>query len=143
MCLISSVNTTSSPMSKTKRSCWSSLTMSSWRSERRKIWCMRNATTQSRFSWITYIQYRSVGIYLKIRLHFDRIQISQIGRVVQQLQSRPYYLFLYLDALMTRDPNLVFAFSDLQVCPVFYIVLQFLVTLTNRSNCSLSSPHRD
>jgi hypothetical protein len=48
---------------------------------------------------------------------FDRLVYLQIGRVVQQLQSRPYYLFLYLDALMTRDPNLVSGFADLQVCP--------------------------
>ncbi|KAG6894266.1 hypothetical protein C0992_006840 [Termitomyces sp. T32_za158] len=40
----------------------------------------------------------------------------EIGRVVQQLESSPYYLFLYLDALvMEKDPNLVSDFADLQV----------------------------
>jgi len=50
-----------------------------------------------------------------ITLLVDHIHSIPIGRVVQQLRSRPYYLFLYLDALMTRDPNLVSGFADLQV----------------------------
>jgi len=34
---------------------------------------------------------------------------------VQQLQNRPYYLFLYLDALIEKDTHLVSEFADLQV----------------------------
>lgn len=47
---------------------------------------------------------------------------SQITRVVQQLRARPYYLFLYLDALAGKDPYVVSTFADLQVrilMPVF------------------------
>lgn len=36
-------------------------------------------------------------------------------RVVQQLQNRPYYLFLYLDALIEKDAHLASEFADLQV----------------------------
>jgi hypothetical protein len=39
----------------------------------------------------------------------------QIGRVVQQLQGRPYYLFLYLDALFEKDPHSASNFADTQV----------------------------
>jgi hypothetical protein len=35
--------------------------------------------------------------------------------VVQQLRERPYYLFLYLDALFKKDPELPSEFADLQV----------------------------
>ena len=35
--------------------------------------------------------------------------------MVQQLQQRPYYLFLYLDALVQKDSQLVASFADLQV----------------------------
>jgi len=35
--------------------------------------------------------------------------------VVQQLQQRHYYLFLYLDALSRMDPHLVTGFANLQV----------------------------
>lgn len=34
---------------------------------------------------------------------------------MQQLQNRPYYLFLYLDALIEKDTHLVSEFADLQV----------------------------
>jgi hypothetical protein len=39
----------------------------------------------------------------------------KVGRVVQQLQSRPYFLFLYLDALMDKEPHMVSPFADVQV----------------------------
>lgn len=39
----------------------------------------------------------------------------QISRVVQQLQKSPYYLFLYLDALVHKDSQLVTEFADIQV----------------------------
>ncbi|KAF7301087.1 Vacuolar assembling protein [Mycena indigotica] len=39
----------------------------------------------------------------------------QIGRVVAQLQSRPYFLFLYLDALMEKESHMVSEFADVQV----------------------------
>lgn len=41
--------------------------------------------------------------------------LTQIARVVQQLQSRPYFLFLYLHALSKKDPNLTSDFADTQV----------------------------
>ncbi|KAF9449029.1 vacuolar protein sorting-associated protein 41 [Macrolepiota fuliginosa MF-IS2] len=50
-----------------------------------------------------------------IRLLVNNIHSIPIIRVVQQLQNKPYYLFLYLDALVERDPHLVSEFADLQV----------------------------
>ena len=39
----------------------------------------------------------------------------QMARVVQQLQDRPYYLYLYLNALFQKDPHLASAYADTQV----------------------------
>lgn len=39
----------------------------------------------------------------------------QIAKVVRQLQERPYYLYLYLDALFERDPQLAMEFAERQV----------------------------
>ncbi|KAJ7717660.1 hypothetical protein B0H16DRAFT_1610599 [Mycena metata] len=50
-----------------------------------------------------------------IRLLVDHIHSIPVGRVVQQLQSRPYFLFLYLDALMDKEPHMVSEFADVQV----------------------------
>ncbi|KAF8165888.1 vacuolar assembling protein VPS41 [Crassisporium funariophilum] len=50
-----------------------------------------------------------------ITLLVDNIHSIPITRVVQQLQQRPYYLFLYLDALVHIDSQLVSGFADLQV----------------------------
>ncbi|KIY49134.1 vacuolar protein sorting-associated protein 41 [Fistulina hepatica ATCC 64428] len=50
-----------------------------------------------------------------ITLLVDHTHSIPIGRVVHQLQSRPYYLFLYLHALTERDPQLVTNDADLQV----------------------------
>ncbi|TFK43987.1 vacuolar assembling protein VPS41 [Crucibulum laeve] len=50
-----------------------------------------------------------------ITLLVDNIHSIPISRVVQQLQARPYYLFLYLDAVVGKDPHLVSDFADLQV----------------------------
>ncbi|KAF6748944.1 vacuolar protein sorting 41 [Ephemerocybe angulata] len=50
-----------------------------------------------------------------IKLLVDNIHSIPINRVVQQLQKRPDYLFLYLDALVEKDPHLVSEFADLQV----------------------------
>ncbi|KAG6812138.1 hypothetical protein H0H92_004137 [Tricholoma furcatifolium] len=51
-----------------------------------------------------------------ITLLVNNIHSIPIGRVVQQLESSPYYLFLYLDALVTeKDPTLISDFADLQV----------------------------
>ncbi|PSS08839.1 hypothetical protein PHLCEN_2v3454 [Hermanssonia centrifuga] len=50
-----------------------------------------------------------------ITLLVDHIHSIPIGRVVQQLQSRPYYLYLYLDALFAKDPHLTSHFADAQV----------------------------
>ena len=56
------------------------------------------------------------------------VDLGQIIRVVQQLQSKPYYLFLYLDALVEKDSHLVSGFADLQVRALY--VLWSLKTLT-------------
>ncbi|KAF8885807.1 hypothetical protein BD779DRAFT_1532495 [Infundibulicybe gibba] len=50
-----------------------------------------------------------------ITLLVDNTHSISIGRVVQQLQTKPYYLFLYLHALVDKDPHLVSNFADLQV----------------------------
>ncbi|KAJ7265984.1 vacuolar protein sorting-associated protein 41 [Mycena haematopus] len=50
-----------------------------------------------------------------IVLLVDHIHSIPVGRVVQQLQSRPYFLFLYLDALMDKEPHMVSPFADVQV----------------------------
>ncbi|KAI0684181.1 vacuolar protein sorting-associated protein 41 [Cytidiella melzeri] len=50
-----------------------------------------------------------------ITLLVDNIHSIPIGRVVQQLQTRQYYLHLYLDALFARDTHLTSDFADLQV----------------------------
>ena len=41
--------------------------------------------------------------------------MPQIGRVVQQLESRPFFLYLYLDALFKKDPHIVSSYADVQV----------------------------
>lgn len=50
-----------------------------------------------------------------ISLLVDNIHSIHIQRVVPQLQSQPRYLFLYLDALVSRDPQLVSNFADMLV----------------------------
>ncbi|KAF8638098.1 hypothetical protein AX17_002459 [Amanita inopinata Kibby_2008] len=50
-----------------------------------------------------------------ITLLVNNIHSIPIARVVQQLQKSPYYLFLYLDALVSQDAHLVCDFADLQV----------------------------
>ncbi|KAJ7062940.1 vacuolar assembling protein VPS41 [Mycena amicta] len=50
-----------------------------------------------------------------IQLLVDHIHSIPVGRVVTQLQSRPYFLFLYLDALMEKEPHMVTEFADVQV----------------------------
>lgn len=39
----------------------------------------------------------------------------KVPRVVQQLQSRPYFLYLYLDALAAKDSLLTADYADAQV----------------------------
>jgi hypothetical protein len=41
-----------------------------------------------------------------------RLTPRQIARVVNQLQSRPKYLYMYLDALFRKDPHLTVEYSD-------------------------------
>jgi hypothetical protein len=62
--------------------------------------------------WITFTRYRC----LLLPAFNPRLPnaVLQVGRVVQQLQSRPYFLFLYLDALMDREPHMASAFADIQ-----------------------------
>ncbi|KAG8903108.1 Vacuolar protein sorting-associated protein 41 [Tulasnella sp. 403] len=50
-----------------------------------------------------------------IALLVDHTHSIPVERVVNQLQVRPYYLYLYLDALFDKDPYLVAEFSDKQV----------------------------
>ncbi|KAI0034356.1 vacuolar assembling protein VPS41 [Vararia minispora EC-137] len=50
-----------------------------------------------------------------IQLLVDHTYSIPIPRVIQQLESRPYFLFLYLDALSEKDPQLTAEFADLQV----------------------------
>lgn len=50
-----------------------------------------------------------------IELLVDHTHSIPIHRVVPQLQEHHLYLFLYLDALFDRDPQLVASYSDLQV----------------------------
>ncbi|KAI0672661.1 vacuolar protein sorting-associated protein 41 [Trametes maxima] len=50
-----------------------------------------------------------------ITLLVDHIHSIPIGRVVQQLQARPAYLYLYLDALFHKDPHLTSIYADIQV----------------------------
>ncbi|KAL6307128.1 vacuolar protein sorting-associated protein 41 [Sparassis latifolia] len=50
-----------------------------------------------------------------ITLLVDHIHSVPIGRVVGQLQSRPYYLYLYLDALFNKDSHLTSDYADSQV----------------------------
>ncbi|KZP00266.1 vacuolar protein sorting-associated protein 41 [Calocera viscosa TUFC12733] len=54
---------------------------------------------------------RSAAIALLVE-HTDSIPI---GRVVQQLEARALFLYLYLDALFDRDPLLTSDFADRQV----------------------------
>ncbi|KAI3605006.1 vacuolar protein sorting 41 [Moniliophthora roreri] len=49
-----------------------------------------------------------------IQLLVDNLYSIPITRVVQQLQSRPRYLFLYLDLLVEKDPQSISGFPDLQ-----------------------------
>nr|GAT50426.1 vacuolar assembling protein [Mycena chlorophos] len=50
-----------------------------------------------------------------IQLLVDHIHSIPVSRVVAQLQSRPYFLFLYLDALTEKEPHMVSEFADVQV----------------------------
>ncbi|EKM55080.1 uncharacterized protein PHACADRAFT_142974 [Phanerochaete carnosa HHB-10118-sp] len=50
-----------------------------------------------------------------ISLLVDHIHSIPIGRVVQQLQARDFYLYLYLDALFAKDQHLTSDFADTQV----------------------------
>ncbi|KIO24479.1 hypothetical protein M407DRAFT_99879 [Tulasnella calospora MUT 4182] len=50
-----------------------------------------------------------------VALLVDHTYAIPVARVVQQLQVRPFYLYLYLDALFDKDPYLAADFSDEQV----------------------------
>ncbi|KAI5452845.1 Vacuolar protein sorting-associated protein 41 [Naganishia albida] len=47
-----------------------------------------------------------------IALLIDHTYSIPIARVVNQLQSRPRYLYMYLDALFRKDPHLTVEYSD-------------------------------
>ncbi|KAH6902802.1 vacuolar protein sorting 41 [Coprinopsis sp. MPI-PUGE-AT-0042] len=69
-----------------------------------------------------------------IQLLVNNIHSIPINRVVQQLQSRPYYLFLYLDALVEKDPHLVSGFADLQVKMYAEFAVARLIDFLRTSN---------
>ncbi|KAI6017010.1 hypothetical protein BKA83DRAFT_347458 [Pisolithus microcarpus] len=50
-----------------------------------------------------------------ISMLVDHTHSIPVDRVVQQLRARPFYLFLYLDALFKKDQNLALDFADVQV----------------------------
>ena len=68
---------------------------------------------RSHYLWIILTRYRYVVSFLLLS-HFNPVH-RQAGRVVQQLHSRPAYLFHYLDALFKKDQHLASDFADLQV----------------------------
>jgi hypothetical protein len=43
------------------------------------------------------------------------IGVSQIDRVVSQLDAKPKYLYMYLDALFDKDPQFSLPYSDRMV----------------------------
>lgn len=45
------------------------------------------------------------------------ILLSQIDRVVSQLDAKPKYLYMYLDALFDKDPQFSLPYSDRMVRP--------------------------
>lgn len=49
--------------------------------------------------------------------------LSQINRVVAQLEGAPKFLYMYLDALFDRDPQLAVDFADLQVSALLLLGL--------------------
>jgi len=54
-----------------------------------------------------------------IRARYLRaLSVVQMSRVVQQLEARPYFLYLYLDALFERDRHLGSQYADRQVRPI-------------------------
>ncbi|KAG9017435.1 Vacuolar protein sorting-associated protein 41 [Tulasnella sp. JGI-2019a] len=55
------------------------------------------------------------GTSQAITLLVDHPHAIPVARVVEQLRVRPYYLYLYLDALFDRDPYLASDFADDQV----------------------------
>ncbi|TFK29012.1 hypothetical protein FA15DRAFT_678099 [Coprinopsis marcescibilis] len=69
-----------------------------------------------------------------IKLLVNNIHSISINRVVQQLQQRPYYLFLYLDALVEKDPHLVSTFADLQVKMYAEFAVSRLIDFLRTSN---------
>ncbi|KAF8338443.1 vacuolar assembling protein VPS41 [Amanita rubescens] len=73
---------------------------------------------------------KSEGIALLV----DNIHAIPITRVVQQLTKKPYYLFLYLDALFIQDPHLVAEFADMQVKLYAEYALPRLIDFLRASN---------
>jgi hypothetical protein len=48
--------------------------------------------------------------------YLQRRSSSQIDRVVVQLEAKPQYLYMYLDALFEKDQHLCMPYSDRMVC---------------------------
>lgn len=62
--------------------------------------------------------------------------MTQIPRVVSQLQSHRQYLYMYLDALFDKDPHLAFDYSDLQV-NIYSLYKKVLTKLINNLTRSI------
>ncbi|KAM6488910.1 hypothetical protein JOM56_015641 [Amanita muscaria] len=69
-----------------------------------------------------------------ITLLVDNIHSIPITKVVQQLLKKSYYLFLYLDALVSHDANLVSDFADLLVKLYAEYATQRLIDFLRASN---------
>ncbi|EMD40305.1 hypothetical protein CERSUDRAFT_121110 [Gelatoporia subvermispora B] len=69
-----------------------------------------------------------------ITLLVDHIHSIPIARVVQQLQNRPYYLYLYLDALFSKDSHLTSEYADAQVKLYAEYAPQRLIDFLRASN---------
>ncbi|KAF8309561.1 vacuolar protein sorting-associated protein 41 [Clavulina sp. PMI_390] len=50
-----------------------------------------------------------------IALLVDHLHSIPIAKVVAQLQARPYFLYLYLDALFEKDPQLAMGYAERQL----------------------------
>ncbi|CAK5276303.1 unnamed protein product [Mycena citricolor] len=77
---------------------------------------------------------QEVGPSQAIALLVDHIHSIPVDRVVKQLSARPYFLFLYLDALNTVDPLTAAAFADILVKLYAEFATQQLIVFLRASN---------
>ena len=62
---------------------------------------------------VNYTQ--SIPVRPTLSRYLRALSVMQMTRVVEQLESRPYYLYLYLGALFERDRHLGYQYADCQV----------------------------